>query len=136
MSNQKTPEQWRELIHRRQFFNGSNIDYCKKHHISVKMFYKKRVQFAANILNVNELACATETVSVPSHTESIESVPSSPRFIPVLPSTTKPSEPTSANSMQNHFTYNTRTGVLTLPASIPMSDVVLLLQGIAPCKCS
>lgn len=51
MRNQKTPEQWRELIHRQQFFNGSNIEYCKKHHISVKMFYKKRVQFAANVLN-------------------------------------------------------------------------------------
>lgn len=134
MRNQKTPEQWRELIHRRQFFNGSNIDYCKKHHISVKMFYKKRVQFAANVLN--ERDHTTASVSVPSHAESIESMPSSPRFIPVLSSTAQYSNPATAHSLQTNFTYNTHTGVLTLPGSITISDVVLLLQGIAPCKCS
>lgn len=130
MRNKKTPEQWRELILRRQFFRGSNIDYCKKHHISVKMFYKKRIQFAVNTLNVNEQERETATVAAPYHTESIDSEPSSPRFIPVLPCTTQSSELTSANPMQTQFTYDTRTGILTLPASIPISDVVLLLQGI------
>ncbi|MGL5953428.1 MAG: hypothetical protein ACRCZ3_09950 [Providencia rustigianii] len=130
MRNQKTPEQWRELIQRRQFFSGSNIDYCKKHHISVKMFYKKRVQFTTNTLN--EQTHVTTSVSVPTNSNVPESMPSSPRFIPVLPSTVPDSNSTTANSVQTHFTYNTHTGVLTLPTSIPISDVVLLLQGIAP----
>lgn len=126
MRNKKTSEQWRELIQQRQFFSGSNIDYCKKHHISVKMFYKKRVQFAANALNEQ----AHTVAPVPSYVEAPVSIPRSPRFIPVLPSATPLSEPTSANPTQTHFTYNTRTRVLTLPISIPISDVFLLLQGI------
>lgn len=84
MRNQKTPEQWINLIKRRPLFDGSNIDYYKKLHISVKMFYKKRVQFAAeNLTGVSSISTAVATSEPCSEQPSHASGQSLSRFIRV-----------------------------------------------------
>lgn len=40
MKAQRPPEQWRVLLASRQAFNGTNIEFCAQHNISITSFYK------------------------------------------------------------------------------------------------
>ena len=40
MKNRRTPEQWQSLIAKRGSFTGTNIEFCRRHGISITSFYK------------------------------------------------------------------------------------------------
>lgn len=70
MKSQRTTEQWHALLASRKTFNGTNIEFCAKHKISITSFYKHqanlRVQSASSFVQVKT---TTEQVQVQSYQE-------------------------------------------------------------------
>lgn len=127
MSTFKTPEQWRQLIQLRQSFAGSNVDFCKKHNISVKMFYKNRARYPG--LPLSKTTSKPTLVSPNASSMGITPGPGVPRFVAVT--STSEERSTLLISPTESLSYNTRTGALTLPASFPITDMIALLKGLS-----
>jgi len=45
MKQRRTSEQWQQLFAQRAHFDGSNIEFCKQHNISITTYYKHRTLF-------------------------------------------------------------------------------------------
>lgn len=116
MKQHKTIEEWKTLLQLRQSFQGSNVEFCKKHHLSLKTFYRRRVQLGFN----------TSDAKLQPKNQDITDSSRAPRFIAVTASLTSPPLPDEHVS----FSFNIQTGIFSFPPSLPLTDVVTLIRGL------
>lgn len=116
MKQHKTHEEWQNLIQLRQAFEGTHVEFCKIHQISLKTFYRRRAKLGLG--QANKVEClATEHV-IPKQ---------NPLFVPVK--TTLVSAAISVDC--SIFAFNLQTGVLSFPQSLPMPELITLLRGLS-----
>lgn len=66
MKAQRTPEQWRALLASRQTFNGTNIEFCVQHNISITSFYKHQANLRQSASSFVQVKTTTEHIQVQS----------------------------------------------------------------------
>lgn len=111
MKTYRTSTQWQQLLQQRNDFSGTNIEFCQYHNVSITTYYKQRALLAEEL---PKPSCPTQ---MPSPTAS--------RFIQV-----KQTTQVSAQSHQNTVQFDTRTGQLTLPIDLAMTDIVAIIKGL------
>ena len=99
MNTRRTPKQWRELLACRNSFDGTNIEFCQHHRISITSFYK--------------------------HQASIRSQ-STAGFVHVKTTTEQ-----TRLAVGGDIQFDTRSGQLTLPASLSATQVVNIIKGLS-----
>lgn len=100
MTMHKTATQWQALFERRKTFGGTNIEFCKQHNVAITTYYKKRGLLQAQ----NQL---------PS------------RFVQVKQTTEITAQPGHSTLL-----FDTHSGQLTLPASLPTHGIVSIIKGL------
>jgi len=100
MTTHKTSTQWQQLFERRKIFDGTNIEFCQHHNVAITTYYKKRGLF-----------------------QSQNPLPS--RFVQVKQTTEIP-----AQREYSTLLFDTHSGQLTLPASLPTHDIVSIIKGL------
>ena len=100
MTTYKTATQWQQLFERRKTFDGTNIEFCQHHNVAITTYYKKRGLLQAQ----NQL---------------------SSKFVQVK-------QTTEITAQSDHATllFDTHSGQLTLPASLPTHDIVAIIKGL------
>ena len=68
MKQRRTSEQWQQLFAQRAHFDGSNIEFCKQHNISITTYCKNRTLFQSQT--------PSDFVQVKTTTEQTRMVPS------------------------------------------------------------
>ena len=108
MATHKTSQQWQQLLLQRSTFSGTNIEFCQQHNVSITTYYKQRAL----------LVKQQQHLSVPAQTSNA----TQSRFIQLKQTTTE----VCAQTHQQPMLFNTRTGQLTLPADLAITDIVNL----------
>lgn len=99
--NSPIPKHWQEILALRPSFAGTNEAFCKHHQVSISSFYKYKRMQQGQLPDT------------------------SPQFLRV-------EQCTQRNVTEQPMVYfNTRTGQLTLPATLSCDVIVSLINGLS-----